>query len=92
MTALCVKLALPTAALEQADRKSLSRLPAWMQAYGPVSPATAISPTHPIANAHTLDAQLTLVAALVQFRENCNDFLFANIAPPVSTQTGGQEN
>ena len=37
-------------------------------------------------------AQLTLTAALVQFRANCNDSLFANIAPPVSTQTGGQKN
>lgn len=63
-----------------------------VQAYGLVSPTTAMSPPDPIANAHALSAQLTLTAALVQFRANCNDSLFANIVPPVSTQTGGQEN
>jgi hypothetical protein len=32
---------------------------ALVQAYGPISPTTAIRPTHPIANAHALGAQLS---------------------------------
>ena len=43
---------------QPAIAKALKTAYSLSQAYGPVTPTTAMSPAHPIANAHALGAQV----------------------------------